>query len=45
MKKSQPNILRKEVARLKKILEKLIKPRREEDNSQLVLQPIKNKNI
>jgi len=43
MKKSQPNILRKEVARLKKILEKLIKPRRE--NSQLVLQPIKNKNI
>ncbi len=45
MKKSKTNIFEKEVQRLKKVLEKILVPGKEKSNQQLVLQPVKNKNI
>ena len=43
MKKFKKNIFEKEVRRLKK--EKILVPEKEKNNPQLVLQPVKTKNI
>ncbi|MBK8608344.1 MAG: hypothetical protein IPN82_16635 [Chitinophagaceae bacterium] len=45
MKKFKTSIFEKEVERLKKVLEKILVPGKEKNNPQLVLQPVKTKNI
>lgn len=45
MAKFQTNIFEREVRRLKNVVEKILRPKKEKINPQLVLQPVKNKNI
>lgn len=44
MAKSVKKVMREEYDRLKKVLEKMIKPRKEQNFPSLVLQPVRNKN-
>lgn len=43
MTKTVKNSIRKEYDRLKKVFEKLLKPKNEQTMPQLVLQPVRNK--
>ncbi len=43
MKSTEQNIFKKELDRLKRILEKIVRPKKEKDSSQLILQPVRNK--
>lgn len=45
MAKSVKNILKEEYSRLKKAMEKIITPKKQRAQPQLVLQPIRNKKI
>jgi len=45
MAKTVKKVLHEEYNRLKKVFDKLIKPKKEQAAPQLVLQPIRNKNI
>ena len=45
MARSVKKVLQEQYGRLKKVMEKIIKPKKEEPVPQLVLQPVRNKNI
>jgi hypothetical protein len=45
MARSVKKVLQEQYDRLKKVMEKIIKPKKEEPVPQLVLQPVRNKNI
>lgn len=45
MARSVKKVLQEQYDRLKKVMEKIIKPKKEEPVLQLVLQPVRNKNI
>lgn len=45
MAKTVKKVLQEEYSRLKKVVEKLIKPKKELAAPQLILQPVRNKNI
>ena len=45
MARSVKKVLQEQYDRIKKVMEKIIKPKKEEPVPQLVLQPVRNKNI
>ncbi len=45
MARSVKKVLQEQYDRLKRVMEKIIKPKKEEPVPQLVLQPVRNKNI